>query len=66
LRKLVEAGPAVFDERGLNAARVDDVVRLAPTSHGAFELPAQCWDQAAEGGKADRLSAIIYAAFHSE
>jgi hypothetical protein len=51
LRKLVEAGPAVFDERGLNAARVDDVVRLAPTSHGAFELPAQCWDQAAQGGK---------------
>jgi AcrR family transcriptional regulator len=38
VRKLLEAGLAEFDERGLQAARVDDVVRRAQISHGTFYL----------------------------
>jgi AcrR family transcriptional regulator len=38
LRKLCEAAIVVFDERGYNAARVDDIVRQAKTSHGTFYL----------------------------
>lgn len=38
LRRLCEAAIAVFDERGYNAARVDDIVRQAKTSHGTFYL----------------------------
>ncbi len=38
VRKLLEAGLAEFDERGFQAARVDDVVRRASTSHGTFYL----------------------------
>jgi AcrR family transcriptional regulator len=38
VRKLLEAGLAEFDERGFQAARVDDVVRRAKTSHGTFYL----------------------------
>ena len=36
--RLLEAGTAVFAERGFHAARVDDVVRSARTSHGTFYL----------------------------
>jgi AcrR family transcriptional regulator len=38
LRRLYEAAIVVFDERGYNAARVDDIVRQAKTSHGTFYL----------------------------
>lgn len=38
VRRLLEAGLAEFDERGFQAARVDDVVRRARTSHGTFYL----------------------------
>jgi AcrR family transcriptional regulator len=38
LRKLLDAGIQVFDTRGYHAARVDDVVKLARTSHGTFYL----------------------------
>jgi AcrR family transcriptional regulator len=38
LAKLLEAGLQAFGERGYHAARVDDVVRLADTSHGTFYL----------------------------
>jgi AcrR family transcriptional regulator len=38
LRRLCEAAIVVFDERGYNAARVDDIVREAKTSHGTFYL----------------------------
>jgi AcrR family transcriptional regulator len=38
VRKLLEAGLAEFDERGLQAVRVDDIVRRARTSHGTFYL----------------------------
>jgi AcrR family transcriptional regulator len=38
VRKLLEAGLAEFDERGLTAVRVDDVVRRAKISHGTFYL----------------------------
>jgi len=38
LRKLCEAAITVFDERGYNAARVDDIVKAAKTSHGTFYL----------------------------
>jgi AcrR family transcriptional regulator len=38
LRRLLDAGAAVFAERGLHAARVDDIVKAAKTSHGTFYL----------------------------
>jgi AcrR family transcriptional regulator len=38
LRKLLDAGVVVFETRGYHAARVDDVVKLARTSHGTFYL----------------------------
>jgi AcrR family transcriptional regulator len=38
LAKLLDAGLQAFGERGYHAARVDDVVRLAATSHGTFYL----------------------------
>jgi len=38
LRRLLEAAIVVFDERGYHAARVDDIVRVAKTSHGTFYL----------------------------
>ncbi len=34
--RLLEAGAEVFGRRGLHAARVDDVVKAARTSHGTF------------------------------
>src|SRR5262245_1501187 len=36
--RLLQAGSAVFAERGFHAARVDDVVKTARTSHGTFYL----------------------------
>jgi AcrR family transcriptional regulator len=38
MRKLFDAGMRVFAERGYHAARVDDIVRAANTSHGTFYL----------------------------
>ena len=38
MRKLLDAGMRVFAERGYQAARVDDIVRVARTSHGTFYL----------------------------
>jgi AcrR family transcriptional regulator len=38
LRKLLDAGMIVFDKRGYHAARVDDIVKVAKTSHGTFYL----------------------------
>jgi AcrR family transcriptional regulator len=38
MRKLLEAGMVVFERRGYHAARVDDVVKVAKTSHGTFYL----------------------------
>src|SRR3954466_12962973 len=38
MRKLLDAGRVVFEQRGYHAARVDDVVRMAKTSHGTFYL----------------------------
>lgn len=38
LRRLCEAAIVVFDQRGYNAARVDDIVKEARTSHGTFYL----------------------------
>jgi AcrR family transcriptional regulator len=38
VQKLLEAGLAEFDEKGFQAARVDDVVRHANISHGTFYL----------------------------
>jgi AcrR family transcriptional regulator len=35
---LLDAGAEIFAERGYHAARVDDVVKLANTSHGTFYL----------------------------
>lgn len=37
-RRLLDAGSLVFAERGYHAARVDDVVKAAQTSHGTFYL----------------------------
>jgi AcrR family transcriptional regulator len=38
MRRLLDAGTRVFGERGFHAARVDDIVRAARTSHGTFYL----------------------------
>jgi AcrR family transcriptional regulator len=38
LRKLLDAGITVFARRGYHAARVDDIVKAAKTSHGTFYL----------------------------
>ena len=38
MRRLLDAGLRVFGERGFHAARVDDIVRAARTSHGTFYL----------------------------
>lgn len=38
LRRLLDAGLQVFARRGYHAARVDDIVRAARTSHGTFYL----------------------------
>jgi AcrR family transcriptional regulator len=38
LRRLLDAGATVFAARGYHAARVDDVVKAAKTSHGTFYL----------------------------
>jgi AcrR family transcriptional regulator len=38
MRKLLDAGRLVFEQRGYHAARVDDVVKVAKTSHGTFYL----------------------------
>ena len=38
MAKLMDAGLTVLTDRGYHAARVDDVVRLADTSHGTFYL----------------------------
>ena len=38
LARLLEAGIVVFGQRGFHAARVDDIVQVADTSHGTFYL----------------------------
>src|SRR5487761_1569090 len=38
VRKLLDAGTIVFEERGFSGVRVDDVVRRAGISHGTFYL----------------------------
>src|SRR3979409_237103 len=38
MRKLLDAGAQVFAQRGYHAARVDNIVKLADTSHGTFYL----------------------------
>jgi AcrR family transcriptional regulator len=38
MRRLLDAGIQVFETRGYYAARVDDIVKLAKTSHGTFYL----------------------------
>jgi AcrR family transcriptional regulator len=38
MTRLLDAGLRVFGDRGYHAARVDDVVRAARTSHGTFYL----------------------------
>jgi AcrR family transcriptional regulator len=38
VRRLLDAGVEVFATRGYHAARVDDIVRHARTSHGTFYL----------------------------
>ena len=38
MRKLLDAGMQVFGKRGYHAARVDDIVKRAKTSHGTFYL----------------------------
>jgi AcrR family transcriptional regulator len=38
MRKLLDAAMHVFASRGYHAARVDDIVKLAKTSHGTFYL----------------------------
>src|SRR3982751_4574506 len=37
-QRLLDAGVEVFAKRGYHAARVDDIVKVAKTSHGTFYL----------------------------
>src|SRR4029079_14238418 len=37
-RRLLDAGEQVFANKGFHGARVDDIVKLADTSHGTFYL----------------------------
>lgn len=54
MRKLLDAGKRVFADRGFHAARVDDIVKVARTSHGTFYLYFS--------NKEDLLRALIDAA----
>jgi AcrR family transcriptional regulator len=38
MRKLLDAGVKVFSTKGYHTARVDDIVKVAKTSHGTFYL----------------------------
>ena len=38
MRKLLDAAMTVLEKRGYHAARVDDIVKVARTSHGTFYL----------------------------
>src|SRR3954453_11108 len=38
MQRLLDAGVEVFAQRGVHAARVDDIVKVAATSHGTFYL----------------------------
>ncbi len=38
MRKLLDAGAEVFAAKGFHATRVDDIVKVAETSHGTFYL----------------------------
>src|SRR2546430_8894734 len=38
MRKLLDAAMTVLEKRGYHAARVDDIVKVAKTSHGTFYL----------------------------
>lgn len=38
MQRLLDAGLEVFSTRGYHATRVDDIVRVARTSHGTFYL----------------------------
>src|SRR5213593_1699802 len=38
MRKLLDAAMVVFEKRGYHTARVDDIVKVAKTSHGTFYL----------------------------
>ena len=38
MRQLLDAGVEVYASKGYFAARVDDIVKLARTSHGTFYL----------------------------
>ena len=38
MQRLLNAGVEVFAKRGYHAARVDDIVKVAKTSHGTFYL----------------------------
>src|SRR3954470_23916040 len=38
MQRLLDAGVEVFAKRGYHAARVDDIVKVAKTSHGTFYL----------------------------
>src|SRR5947207_7242426 len=38
VRKLLDAGIEVFGTKGYHPARVDDIVKVAKTSHGTFYL----------------------------
>jgi AcrR family transcriptional regulator len=38
MQRLLDAGRVVFEKQGFHAARVDDIVKAAKTSHGTFYL----------------------------
>ncbi len=61
MQKLLDAGAAVFADKSYHAARVDDIVRAAETSHGTFYLyfaNKEDLFSALVGDVADRLATL--------
>jgi AcrR family transcriptional regulator len=56
MRRLLDAGRTVFERRGFHAARVDDIVSAARTSHGTFYLYFS--------NKEDLFKALAYDTLH--
>jgi AcrR family transcriptional regulator len=61
-RRLLDAAATVFARRGYHAARVDDIVKVAKTSHGTFYLyfeNKQALFAALAGEVTERMDALI-------
>jgi AcrR family transcriptional regulator len=64
-RRLLDAATTVFAKRGYHAARVDDIVKVARTSHGTFYLYFENKEDlfAALAGEVTEQMAALFAEF---